>query len=443
MLIKDASPAKLKIIKRRLTYDNPKYIQAKKNGRFIDPVKTPEQLHFYRKRGSSIIVPRGMCGTVCRILGVSHSIVTDFTVAPPIDIAFIGKLRPYQDKAVKDMLKHRYGMLEAATGAGKTVIGTALAAERKVKTLIIVHNKELLDQWVEAFGKFTGISEDSIGIIAGGKCTLKDITVGIINTVQKKASEIKKEFGFVIYDEAHRTVGTTWVRTINTLQPKFHVGLSATPYRSDKLTEALFHIVGPILHKVDRKHLEQTGAILVPKIVRKNTKFFYKFRNDYAAMLSALTQNNARNIQIGLSIIEDFKRNKEPIMVVSDRVTHCEVLRYLIDEEAGIRAVVLSGRLSKEYRKQAIQDLRDGYYDVLVATVSLLGEGFDAPALNAVFLTTPIKFAGRTLQTIGRILRPSKTGVKPRVYDFRDVLIPTLRNSGFARDAVYRKHKWK
>jgi len=256
-----------------------------------------------------------------------------------------------------------------------------------------------------------------------------------------KANELKKEFGFVLHDESHRCISGMHIKTINTLQPRFHLGLSATPYRSDGLTKALFRIVGPILHKVDKKHLEKTGAILVPVIKRIDTHFPYNFNNDYSAMMSTLVANNDRNMLIANKIIEDHKRYKEPIMVVSDRITHCEVLRYLIDGEAGINPVVLSGRLSKDYRKQAVKDLHNGLYNVLIATVPLLGEGFDSPDLNAIFLTTPMKFAGRTIQTVGRILRASDSSV-PRVYDFRDNLVNVLRYSGFARDKVYKAQNW-
>ena len=438
-LIKGAPPHKIQILKKRLTFDNPKYIQAKKTGRYVSP-DTPKELFYYKERGSSIIVPRGMCGAVCTTLGIEHSEVKDFTVSPVIDLTFKGELRDYQKKALSDVIPRRYGILEAGTGSGKTIMAIAITAERKTKTLVIVHNRELLLQWIERFGQFTNIGD--IGIIGGGKLEVKDVTIGIINSVYKNADKLKKEFGFVIYDETHRAMGNMWVRTINTLQPKFHLGLSATPFRNDKRTKALFHIVGPIVHKVNKRHLEEIGAILIPEIKRVQTRFFYKFNNDYSNMLSALTLNEDRNIQIGNVIINDFKRNKEPIMVVSDRVTHCEVLRYLIDGEAGIVPVVLSGRLSKEYRKQAVQDLHNGLYNVLIATIPLLGEGFDAPNLNSLFLTTPMKFSGRTIQIIGRILRPSASGLMPRVYDFRDVLVKTFRYSGFARDKVYKEQGW-
>jgi len=426
-------------VKDILTYENPKYKQAKKNGRWIGNDLKP-YLYFYKEKGSSLIVPRGMVGKVCKLLKIPTSEIIDFTVAPPINISFKGVLRKYQEIAVKDMLGRRYGILQGATGSGKTVMGTAIAAERKVKTLVIVHNKELKNQWIQAFKEFTNVTD--IGVIGDGDCDVKDVTIGIINSVHPKAEVLKNEFGLVIYDECHRAIGDTWIKTINTLRPKFHIGLSATPYRSDGLTNALFHIVGPIIHRVNRKYLENTGAVLVPRIVRIQTRFFYTFRNDYSTMLSTLTRDDTRNILLANTIIKEFQTYKEPIMVVSDRVSHCDVLAFLLKDIAGLKPVVIHGKLNKKIREQAVKDLKSGKHNVLVATVSLLGEGFDAPDLNAIFLTTPIKFSGRLIQIIGRILRPSKDGKQPRVYDFKDTLIQVLRWSGFARDRVYKEHGW-
>lgn len=439
MLVKDASPRVLERLRSELIYDNPAYKQALKNGYYIDPVKTPPYLTFYKERGSSIIVPRGMSGMVCKLTNTPASEIKDFTVAPPIDISFTAKLRPYQDKAFNDVIGRRYGILEAGTGAGKTIMGIAITAHRSVKTLVIVHNKELLHQWVERFEEFTDTK--FIGVIGDGKYKIGDITVGIINSVNKRVEDLKKEFGFVIYDECHRAIGRTWMTTINALMPKFHLGLTATPYRSDGLTKALFRLIGPVVHKVSRSYLEQTGAILIPDIIKVHTQFDYNFRNDYSSMLSALAKDDERNILIGNAIVDKFRRTKEPLMIVSDRVAHCTALHELIDGVAGIKAVVLSGKISKKIRKQAVADVKSGKYNVLVSTVQLLGEGFDAPTLNGIFLTTPIKFGGRLLQIIGRILRPSDGG-NPCVYDFRDNLVPVLRYSGFARDRVYKKHGW-
>lgn len=445
VLIKNAPNRVLLILRKELTHDNPKYKQAKKSGYIPDDL-SPYVYHFKNMGSSSIIVPKGMLRRVLALLKGSFNPkdIMDYTVAPKIDLEFKGVLRDYQDEAVANVLPKRYGILEAATGAGKTIMGTYMTANRGLRTLIVVHNKELFQQWPQALLNFTNIKEENIGLIGAGKYSIGDVTVAIVNTIAKHADELKNEFGFVIYDECHRAAGNTWVRVINTLRPQASIGLSATPYRSDGLTKVLFQLMGPLLHKVDRKHLENTGSVLVPRVIKVNTQFDYNFNNDYSTMLSKLASDQKRNVLIANTVINEFKRYKEPMMVVSDRVAHCNALFALLNGQAGIRPVVVHGQLktlSKSDRQAAVQGVRDGKYNMLIATVSLLGEGFDAPDLNAIALCTPIKFSGRLMQVIGRILRPSKGG-QPRVYDFRDNLVKTLRYSGFHRNRVYAASNW-
>jgi superfamily II DNA or RNA helicase len=437
VVVKNPPDAVVSLLKTKLTYSNPQYVQAVKNGRYI-PNSMPRTVQFYKERDSKLMVPKGYMHHVLYLLG-SKTKVVDRTVAPDIDISFKGTLRPYQNKATKDILNRRFGVLKAATGSGKTVMGTFIASKRKTTTLVVVHNKELLYQWVDAFKQFTDTKE--IGIIGDGKYKIKPITIGIVNSVTKKVDELNKEFGLVIYDECHRVVSPIWMNIINNMYCKYQLGLSATPYRSDKLTDVIFQLVGPTLHEVNKRDLQRTKAVLEPKIVRCSTQFEYRFNQDYAKMISKLTEDDARNERVINRIINDYNTYKEPIMVVSDRVSHCEILHKLLRLNSRIKTVVLSSKVPKKERKQVVEQLKNRKYDVLISTTSLLGEGFDAPILNALFLTTPIKFSGRLIQIVGRILRPSK-GKQPRVYDFRDPLTPVLRFSGFSRDKVYKANGW-
>jgi len=434
-IIKKPPTAVSSLLKDNLTYPNPAYVQAVKSGRFI-PSNMPHTVQFYKENNDKLMVPKGYTRYVLYLLG-SKTKVIDRTVAPPFKIKFKGELRSYQDTATKRMLKRRFGVLKAPTGSGKTVMGTYIASKRKTTTLIVVHNKELLHQWINAFKQFTNIKD--IGVIGDGKYNIKPITVGIVNSITKKVDELNKEFGLIIYDECHRVVSPIWMNIVNNMCCKYQLGLSATPYRSDKLSEVIFQLIGPLQHEVNKSELHK--AVLEPEIIRCTTQFDYRFNNDYSKMISALTDNEPRNTRIINTIIRDHKTYKEPIMVVSDRVSHCETLQKMLNLNSRIRTIILSSKVPKKERAQVVQDLKNKKYDVLISTTSLLGEGFDAPILNALFLTTPIKFSGRLIQVVGRILRPSK-GVQPRVYDFRDPLVPVLRFSGFARDKVYKTNGW-
>ena len=210
--------------------------------------------------------------------------------------------------------------------------------------------------------------------------------------------------------------------------------MSATPFRQDGLGNAIFASVGPRLHKVDKEYLHQQGAVLKPEVITIETRFSYAFADDYSKMLSALTEDEARNTLILQKIVQDYEKNRESILVVSDRKKHCEKL----SETLRIGNRVLTGSTKKSEREEIVEDLRSGKVKVLFSTIQLVGEGFDVPGLSALFITTPIKFSGRVIQVVGRILRPSK-GKKPRVYDFRDNRINVLYWSGIGRDRIYKK----
>lgn len=441
-IAKGCTKAQKNKIKERLTFDNPKYISAIKSGRFV-PRGMPQKLFFYEETPHAIVTPKGMAAWLCKTLHMTMDDVTDRTIAPgmstPVKESI--QLRDYQQKAMKDVLSFRFGILEAATGSGKTAMGVYSITQRKTKTLIIVHNKELLKQWISSIKKFTTCKE--VGVIGDGKYQVKDITVGIINSVYKKISQISGEFGYVIVDECHRAASDTYVHVLNNLKCKYQLGLSATPYRSDKLTNLLFELIGPLRHRVDKGFLEVSGAILVPRIVRINTGFSYNRGNvEYSQLMTALTTNEERNVLIAQNVLAEFTKHKEPMMIVSDRVTHCEELHGMLDGVHGINSVVLSSKLPKAYREEAIKQLKDGHFNTLISTVALLGEGFDYSEIGAVHLTTPVKFSGRLIQVVGRSLRPSNSNEKPRIYDYRDTLVPMLRYSGFARDRVYKKNNW-
>lgn len=442
--IKGLSDVQKERIKLNLTFDNPQYAQAKRAGRYIGSIDP--YVYFWDVTGSNLHVPRGYLNNLLNkhLKDIDYEI-TDRTICPKIKIKWTGELRDYQELAVADMVKIRYAVLEADTGAGKTVCGVGITALRGVKTLVIVHNKELLQQWIEAFNKFTNIKD--VGVIGDGQYNIQDVTIGIINSVNIHKNELKDEFGHVICDECHRSISTMWLAVLKTLKPKYQIGVSATPFRNNKTTQAIFCVVGPKQHKVSSTHLRDSGAVLVPDILRIPTDYWFDFDPgrkgcDYTSMLSELTTDQARTQLVVDLIIQDIKTYKEPVMVVSDRVAHCELIHSKLFDVPEVRSIVLSSQVPSPMRKKLVRQIKDGTANCLIATLNLLGEGFDAPHLSAAFLTTPIKFRGRLIQIIGRVLRPSK-GCKPRVYDLRDNRIKVLLGSGRSRDSVYKDKGWE
>jgi len=162
------------------------------------------------------------------------------------------------------------------------------------------------------------------------------------------------------------------------------------------------------------------------------TEFRYVYRGNYQALMKALTADPARNRQIVADIVREaaMADTTGTLLVVSDRVQHCEQLARLLAEQE-IACEVLTGATPAERRQAVVEAIRAGKLKVVISTVQLIGEGFDCPGLHTLFLTTPIKFSGRLLQVVGRILRPA-AGKQPRVYDYIDP-VGALRAAAQAR----------
>ena len=168
--------------------------------------------------------------------------------------------------------------------------------------------------------------------------------------------------------------------------------MSATVFRNDGLGKAINVFVGPTIHRVDREHLHETGAELKPDIIRKYTDFTVAARTEYSTVIRMMVRDGRRNGQIIGAVMDDLRKYKSPVLIVSDRVDHCEFLAHELKNQ-GVKVALLLSKTSNKERKKAVQDMRDGKKKVLIATVALVGEGFDAPNLHALFLTTPIKLS--------------------------------------------------
>ena len=322
------------------------------------------------------------------------------------------------------MARRSFGVLEAGTGSGKTIMALALIAIRRQPTLIVVHTKELLYQWQDRIREFLGCEA---GLIGDGRHQVEPVTVAIVNSARKSFTELVPLFGHLIVDECHRVPATLFTDVVSNFDCHYLLGLSATAFRNDDGSTKLIYIfMGDRIHKVDQDELKATGAIVKPRLIRKETGFSYPYRGDYHALIKALTRHEGRNRMI----IDDIYRAADDsgtVLVVSDRVGHCEIFeRHL--REAGVAVALLTGQTPTEERTAIVEAVQKGEVQVLVATIQLIGEGFDCSGLSSLFLTTPITFEGRLLQVIGRIMRPGKNK-EARVFDYLDDSVSVLRRS--------------
>jgi superfamily II DNA or RNA helicase len=308
---------------------------------------------------------------------------------------------------------------------------------------VIVHTKELLQQWVERIETFLRNPRSEIGVIGAGKMTIGEkITVGIVNSIYQVAGEIREHVGFLIVDECHRTPSRTFTEAVSAFDCRYMLGLSATPYRRDGLSRLIFWHIGDVRHEIKAEDLEETGDILKVKAVQRFTNFrsWADPATEYSKMLSALTQDSERNELIAGDVIREAGNGGGICLVLTDRRDHAVRLVTKI-RSGGIRAEVLTGELPAKERQGIVERLNSGAIKVLVATGQLIGEGFDCRELSTLFLATPIRFDGRVKQYLGRVMRPAPGKDRAVVYDYVDERVGVLAASHRARQRVYEQNR--
>jgi superfamily II DNA or RNA helicase len=340
--------------------------------------------------------------------------------APILESKISFEEHPYGLKAVEKILKKRTGVLQAPTGSGKTVIAIETIVRRNERALVVVHTKELMYQWRDRILQFTNLKAEEIGLIGDGKKQLGLVTIGIIDSLRKITQPLIDQIGYVIVDECHRVPSTTFPKFIVKMNTKFILGLSATPYRRDGLTQVIHFFMGDTVHVIKTKMLQKQGHIIKPdlKLIKTDFSPHITSTREYVKVLKKLTEDEDRNTLILHNIHLQAKKNSGIILVISDRKGHCNLLFEKINPE--LNPVLLTGSSTPSQRQKALEMLNNGEAGALVATKQLVGEGLDVPHLSSIFLTTPIKWKGSLIQFIGRILRTAEGKENALIVDFED-----------------------
>lgn len=427
---------------QRLKFPNPKYLENARMGRWNRGV--PKELRFYyRLRGGGLVIPRGFIRqliTTCRRLDITYTVEDRRRNLPPVDYAFNGQLRPFQQQAVQHMLRKEFGTLNSPTGSGKTVMALYILAQRKQPALIIVHTADLARQWSERIETFLNIPVKEIGRIGGGKKKIGEkITVALVQSLYKCAETVAPQVGHLIVDECHRTPSRTFTDAVTEFDARYMLGLSATPWRRDNLSKLIFWHLGDVHHQVEKNDLIRTGQVLPADIIFRETEFkpYYDPVQEYSKMLSELTLDDDRNRLIAADIAAEAASHPGICLVLTDRKKHCESLGALLRYGFSLPVDILTGDLNAGERQQVMDRLQEGRIKVLIATGQLIGEGFDCRELTTLFMATPVRFSGRIIQYLGRILRPAPGKKRARVFDYVDINVEPLLKAADARKKIY------
>jgi superfamily II DNA or RNA helicase len=426
------SPALRNAIMRLAAFRNPEFYKAQ--AMRMPVFNTPRIIACAEEFSEYIALPRGCADELIAMLeslSIDVQVSDQRTAGEKLDVSFCGSLRDEQLLAGKALLKHDIGVLSAPTAFGKTVLAAWLVAQRKTNVLIVVHRRQLMEQWVERLSAFLGLDRNDIGQIGGGKRKVSRlIDVAVIQSLNKKGvvDDLVADYGYVIVDECHHISAPSFEDVMRQCPAKYVTGLSATPTRRDGHHPIVFMQCGAVRYKAqDRKHaLQRPFAHTV--VVRTCSDVVFPDQEDLSIteIYRLLVDSNARNLRIAEGVVAAVEEGRCPL-VLTERTRQLDILHGLLAPTVE-RLVLLKGGLGKKKLADIngkLNDWKDRPH-VILATGRYLGEGFDDPRLDTLFLAMPVSWRGILSQYAGRLHRLHDSKSEVRVYDYVDQDCPVL-----------------
>ena len=425
--------ALLNRLHRLAAFQNPEFYRAQ--AMRLSTFGKPRVIRCAEEFPRHIALPRGCLDEITAFFK-SHNVAVQLDdqrfAGTPIEVKFHGQLRPEQQAAANAMLTSDDGILSATTAFGKTVIAAWLIAERKVNTLILVHRRQLLDQWRERLAAFLNLPIKSIGQIGGGRRRASGmIDVGVIQSLNRKqvVDDIVANYGHIIVDECHHLSAVSFEQVLRQVKARYITGLTATPQRKDGHHPIIMMQCGPIRHRVDAK-AQALARPFKHLVIPRPTNFRLPPTTEKPEMhelYAALAVNKGRNNLIYVDLLRAIKAGRSPILL-TERTSQ-------VDEFAGRlnglvkHVVVLKGGMGVKQRRSVAEQLAaipNAEARVLLATGRYIGEGFDDARLDTLFLAMPISWRGTLQQYVGRLHRLHDSKREVIVYDYVDGCVPVL-----------------
>jgi len=432
----DLPPALRNRIIRLAAFQNPEFHRAQ--AMRLPTWNKPRIIDCAEDCSAHIGLPRGCLEDLRSLLddlGVACVIRDERFEGDPLDCAFRGELRPDQERAASALLEHDNGVLAATTAFGKTVVAASLIARRGLNTLVLVHRKQLQEQWVERLAQFLDIEPKEIGRFGGGRKRLTGrIDVALIQSLVRKGvvDDRIADYGHLIVDECHHLSARSFELAVRRAKARHVLGLSATVTRKDGHHPIIFMQCGPVRHRVDAREQAKKRPFTHQVVVRP-TGFAPAGECDedarlaFARLTRELSEAEERNRLICTDVLEAVREGRSPL-VLTERTEHLEFLAEAFRPEVD-EVVVLRGGMGKKALTTALETLACDDADrsrVIVATGRFVGEGFDHSRLDTLFLTLPVSWRGTIAQYVGRLHRLHEGKRDVRVYDYADLDEPML-----------------
>ena len=451
--LKAVSAKVLNHLKRIAAFKNPEFYN--KQALRLSTYAIPRIISCFDITNEYLAMPRG-CEDATRSFlndnAVTYTIIDKTNHGNKISVSFQGEEREEQLEAINALLPYTNGILHATTAFGKTVTAAAIIARKKVNTLILVHSKALLKQWHDRLTEFLNIDYPKheeknrrgrrkvfspIGCFDSSGNTLHGIIdIALIQSCldEDGVKPFVQDYGMVIVDECHHVSSITFEQVLMSIKAHTIYGLTATPIRKDGHQPIIFMQCGPIRFSTDVKSQmakQSFDRFLIPRFTSYNS--ILEDRLSIATLYKYISEDEIRNNLIVEDICKAVNARRTPI-ILTNRTAHVSVLAEKL--KATIKNVIsLTGAGTTREKREAMQRLQtipDREQLVIVATGKYIGEGFDYPRLDTLFLALPISWKGLLTQYAGRLHREYEGKKDVRIYDYIDIHEPIC-------DSMYRK----
>lgn len=429
------NPTLINFLKNELNFANSEFFIKKKTGR--NTFGTKQYFKLVLETENEVIIPRGFVGKLLRFCK-DQNLVFDFEdqreLKELIKFSFNSELRNHQNKVLEVISKKDFGVIVAPPGSGKTIMGLKIIAEKSQPALIIVHRRQLLEQWRERVQAFLGIPKQEIGIIGQGKATIgKQITITTIQSLPKQVERIKNHFGTILLDECHHIPAETFHNNIEKLEAFYIYGLTATPFRKYNDGKLIFAFLGEVISEISVNEIENFKHA---QIIVRNTNLDVPFnsKTDKLETLSKILVHDSDRNKLILNDIKNELALGKRVVIITERKEHIDSLYLFLKQSYEV--IMLSGEEKEVNRKSKWQILNQGNFQVLLTTGQYFGEGSDLSNINSLFLVYPFSFKGKLIQYIGRVQRSE---INPTIYDYRDIKVEYLNKLFLKRNTYYRQ----
>jgi len=438
--------------KRTSTFANPKFFELQKLR--LSTWKTPKYIFCGEIIGDDLFLPRGTldsCLEICSKVG-AKVIIRDERLNPKrLKLTFKATLFKEQQLTINEIIKHENGVLVAPPGSGKTVMACAIIAKRKTPTLILVHRSPLMDQWRTQLSDLLGIDKKEIGVYGGSKKKLTGtIDIAMLQSLSniENPDELFQNYGQVIIDECHHIPAFSFEQVLKKTPAKFILGLTATPYRKDGHQAILFMQCGPIRFEMKNFTQVQLNKVVFVRETGFQMPPSELIQHPIHEVWEKLVNDENRLNLIAKDVKAILEDGRFPL-IISERKDHLAAISKAIKKITGdnILEFIFVGDMGKKARIKAIEDINSnigsGKRPYLLATGSLIGEGFDLPPLDTLVITMPVAFKGKIVQYAGRLHREYEGKKDVRICDYFDGSMGLTVSMYKKRITAYKKMGYK